>query len=160
MTIPATEAVTASGLAGFMPGSAAAATDESKEMFLQLMVAQLRYQDPMNPADSSEFLSQNAQFTALEKMQDVADQTAMVLGATMAFGASSLVGRDVAYTLDDGTQGTGAVQGVTFGATGPVLDVDGVDVPLASVLSVTGSGASAGPSSATPSTGSTSSTDS
>lgn len=160
MTIPATEAVTASGMAGFMPGSAAAATDESKEMFLQLMVAQLRYQDPMNPADSSEFLSQNAQFTALEKMQDVADQTAMVLGATMAFGASSLVGRDVAYTLDDGTQGTGAVQGVTFGATGPVLDVDGVDVPLASVLSVTGSGASAGSYSATPSTGSTSSTDS
>ena len=161
MTIPATEAVTASGLAGFMPGSAAAATDESKEMFLQLMVAQLRYQDPMNPADSSEFLSQNAQFTAPEKMQDVADQTAMVLGATMAFGASSLVGRDVAYTLDDGTQGTGAVQGVTFGATGPVLDVDGVDVPLASVLTVTGGGATAGPaSSATPSTGSTSSTDS
>ncbi len=160
MTIPATEAVTATGLAGFMPGSAAAATDESKEMFLQLMVAQLRYQDPMNPADSSEFLSQNAQFTALEKMQDVADQTAMVLGATMAFGASSLVGRDVAYTLDDGTQGTGAVQGVTFGATGPVLDVDGVDVPLASVLTVTGSGAAASDSSATPSTGSTSSTDS
>lgn len=160
MTIPATEAVTASGMAGFMPGSAAAATDESKEMFLQLMVAQLRYQDPMNPADSSEFLSQNAQFTALEKMQDVADQTAMVLGATMAFGASSLVGRDVSYTLDDGTQGTGAVQGVTFGATGPVLDVDGVDVPLASVLTVTGAGSAGADSSATPSTGSTSSTDS
>ena len=45
-------------------------------MFLNLMVAQLRYQDPMNPADSGEFLAQNAQFTALEKMQDVADQTA------------------------------------------------------------------------------------
>lgn len=164
MTIPATEAVTASGLAGFMPGSAAAAANnESKEMFLQLMVAQLRYQDPMNPADSSEFLSQNAQFTALEKMQQVADQTAMVLGATMAFGASSLVGRDVTYTLSDGTQGTGPVRGVSFGATGPVLDVAGVDVPLASVLTVTGGGASAGSDSsatASPSTGSTSSTDS
>ena len=40
------------------------------------MVAQLRYQDPLNPADSGEFLAQIAQFTALEKMQDVADQTA------------------------------------------------------------------------------------
>ncbi len=149
MTIPATEAVTGSGMAGLVPASTTAATDESKEMFLQLMVAQLRYQDPMNPADSSEFLAQNAQFTALEKMQAVADQTAMVLQATTAFGASSLVGRDVSYTLSDGTQGTGAVHGVSFGAAGPVLDVGGVDVPLASVLAVTDgsrAGQSAGPS--------------
>ncbi|WP_300458576.1 flagellar hook assembly protein FlgD [uncultured Nocardioides sp.] len=146
MTIPATEAVTGSGMAGLMPASTTAATDESKEMFLQLMVAQLRYQDPMNPADSSEFLAQNAQFTALEKMQAVADQTAMVLQATTAFGASSLVGRDVSYTLSDGTQGTGAVHGVSFGAAGPVLDVGGVDVPLASVLAVT-DGSRAGQSS-------------
>jgi flagellar basal-body rod modification protein FlgD len=133
-------------MAGLMPASTTAATDESKEMFLQLMVAQLRYQDPMNPADSSEFLAQNAQFTALEKMQEVADQTAMVLQATTAFGASSLVGRDVSYTLSDGTQGTGAVHGVSFGAAGPVLDVGGVDVPLASVLAVT-DGSRAGQSS-------------
>ena len=58
-------------------------------MFLELMVAQLRYQDPMNPQDSGEFLAQSAQFTALEKMQDVADRTAELLGAQMAFGASA-----------------------------------------------------------------------
>lgn len=159
MTIPATEAVTGSGTVGIVPTAGTTATDESKEMFLQLMVAQLRYQDPMNPADSSEFLSQNAQFTALEKMQAVADQTAMVLQATMAFGASSLVGREVSYTLADGTQGSGAVNGVSFGAAGPVLDVGGTDVPLASVLGVTGSPQTAqAPASPTPSTGSTSST--
>ena len=71
-------------------------------MFLQLLVAQLRYQDPMNPADSGEFLAQSAQFTALEKMQDVADQTGALLGAQMAFGASGLVGRHVTYTHADG----------------------------------------------------------
>lgn len=161
MSVNATEATTASGPMGMVPSGTTGATDENKEMFLQLMVAQLKYQDPMNPADSSEFLSQNAQFTALEKMQAVADQTAQVLQATIAFGASSMVGRQVAYTLADGTQGTGPVQGVTFGATGPVLDVDGVDVLLASVLTVTGSGEPAPASAtATPSTGSTSSTDS
>ena len=148
--------MTGTGTAGLVPASMTAATDESKEMFLQLMVAQLRYQDPMNPADSSEFLSQNAQFTALEKMQAVADQTAMVLQATTAFGASSLVGRDVSYTLADGTQGTGAVHGVSFGATGPVLDVGGVDVPLASVLAVTdGSRAATGSSGSSGSSGDT-----
>ena len=32
---------------------------------------------------------------------------------------------------------TGTVDGVTFGATGPVFDIDGTEVPLASILSVT-----------------------
>ena len=47
-----------------------------KDMFLQLLVAQMRYQDPTNPTDSSQFLAQSAQFTALEKMEAVANQTA------------------------------------------------------------------------------------
>ncbi len=38
-----------------------------KNMFLQLLVAQLRHQDPLNPADSLEFLTQLAQFQQLEE---------------------------------------------------------------------------------------------
>ena len=74
MSVPATEAVTSSGCYR-SPDRRRPASSSDKEMFLNLMVAQLRYQDPMNPADSGEFLAQTAQFTALEKMQDVADQT-------------------------------------------------------------------------------------
>lgn len=39
----------------------------NKETFLQLLVAQIRNQDPMNPADGVEFLTQLAQFTNLEQ---------------------------------------------------------------------------------------------
>jgi flagellar basal-body rod modification protein FlgD len=106
-------------------------------MFLKLLVAQMKYQDPMNPTDSADFLSQSAQFTALEKMQSVSDQTGMLLGAQMAFGASGLVGRTVTYTLADGTEGAGIVHGVTFGEQGPVLQVGDVDVPIANVVTVT-----------------------
>jgi VCBS repeat-containing protein len=74
----------------------------------------------------------------------------------LAVGASTT--DSFTYTLSDGTQGTGAVHGVSFGAAGPVLDVGGVDVPLASVLAVTdgsragqSSGPSEGQSSSTPS---------
>lgn len=139
MSIPAIEAPAPAGLQSLLPAGGAGATAGSadKEMFLKLLVAQLRYQDPLNPADTGEFLSQSAQFTSLEKMQDVADQTALVLGAQMAFGASSLVGRPVTYTTEDGSTGAGNVNGVSFGAAGPVLDVDGVSVPLAQVLGVT-----------------------
>ena len=41
-----------------------AKNDIDKDMFLKLMVTQLKYQDPLNPADPDEFLAQTAQFTS------------------------------------------------------------------------------------------------
>lgn len=146
MSIPATEAVTTGmfGATGTSSGTAGAAGD--KEMFLQLLVAQMRYQDPMNPTDSSQFLAQSAQFTALEKMQDVADQTAALFSAQMAFGASGLIGKQVTWVDADGVSQSGSVSGVTFGADGPVLDVGGTTLPIGSVLSVTdGTGSTTDP---------------
>ncbi len=142
MSVSAVEATPAGGLQSMVAGSATTTTSADKEMFLQLLVAQLRYQDPMNPADTGEFLSQSAQFTSLEKMQAVADQTALVLSSQVAFGASGLVGRDVSYTLADGTSGSGNVASVTFDAAGPMLDVDGVLVPIGQVHTVAAGGSS------------------
>lgn len=149
MPVDSTQAAASAGLSNLITNQSAASSSTDKDMFLQLMVAQLRYQDPMNPADSGEFLAQNAQFTALEKMQAVADQTSLVLGAQMAFGASSLVGKQVGYTDAAGKDVIGTVQGVTFDVSGPMLDVDGKQVPLVNVLSVKGGAASTTPTSAT-----------
>ena len=137
MTISANEAVT-SATTAFPTGAATtSATSEDKQMFLELMVAQLRYQDPLNPADSGEFLAQSAQFTALEKMQDVSDRVGALLGSQMAFGAGAMVGQQVSWIDTDGvTTHTGSISGVTFGAEGPVFDIDGTQVPLSQLLSV------------------------
>src|SRR3712207_3110098 len=105
-------------------------------MFMQLLVAQMRYQDPANPTDSSQFLAQSAQFTALEKMQSVADQTAQLVALQVAFGASNMVGRTVSYPAADGSITSGVVSSVRFETTGPVLQVDGEDVAVASVRSL------------------------
>jgi flagellar basal-body rod modification protein FlgD len=133
VSVSATEAVTPSGM--YQPTTPAGSSDD-KQMFLNLMVAQLRYQDPMNPADSGEFLAQNAQFTALEKMQQVADQTGALLAAQISFGASGLVGRYVTYLDEDGTSSSGLVGSVTYDANGPMLVVGGNDVTLGQVQSV------------------------
>lgn len=117
--------------------SGSSSTDQmNKDMFLKLMVTQLKNQDPMNPTDSSQFLAQTAQFTSLEKLDEVSTQTAQALTAQMAFGASTLVGRSVTYTGTDGAEATGPVDSVRFTSTGPVLGVAGAEVPLASVVKV------------------------
>ncbi|MGN6132554.1 MAG: flagellar hook capping FlgD N-terminal domain-containing protein [Nocardioidaceae bacterium] len=115
----------------------ASPTDQmGKDTFLKLMVAQLRNQDPMNPTDSTQFLAQTAQFTSLEKMQDLAAQSSQALNAQMAFGASGLVGKDVTYTAEDGTEATGTVSGVRFTASGPLLHIGDVDVAMNALVAV------------------------
>lgn len=121
---------------GVSTGTTASTTSADKDMFLQLLVAQMKYQDPSNPADSTQFLTQTAQFTALEKMEEVAKQTANLVGLQLAFGASSMVGKTVTYPNADGTTSTGVVSSVRFESTGPVLQVDGNDVAFASLTGV------------------------
>ncbi len=160
MSIPATEPLTYTGMFGTTPAASTGATTSTsksadKDMFLQLLVAQMKYQDPMNPTDSGEFLSQSAQFTALEKMQAVADQTAQLVASQMAFGASNLVGRTVSWTSEDGVAQSGSVSGVQFGTQGPMLEVGGTSITLGQVQSVTNGGAgTSGGSSTGSSTGS------
>ena len=133
MSVPAVEPVS-TGM--YQPSQATGTGGPDKEMFLQLLVAQLRYQDPSNPADTSQFMSQSAQFTALEKMQDVADQTAALLSAQVSFGASGMVGKHVTYLDGDGNSVHGDVQSVAFDANGPMLLVDGAHVSLGQIQSV------------------------
>ncbi|MDA3732591.1 flagellar hook capping protein [Niameybacter massiliensis] len=63
----------------------------NKDMFMQLLVTQLQYQDPLNPMDNQEMMAQVAQFTALEQMKNVADTVNKQL-------AHSMIGSYVQYT--------------------------------------------------------------
>lgn len=139
MSISATEPVSAGiTTAAAAPGAGTLPTDQlGKDTFLKLMVAQLRNQDPMNPTDSTAFLAQTAQFTSLEKMDELAQQSAKALSAQMAFGAGGLVGKPVTYLAEDGSEKQGSVSSVRFTSTGPLLHIGDVDVPLDNIVSVT-----------------------
>jgi flagellar basal-body rod modification protein FlgD len=66
--------------------STATKTDElGKDDFLQLLVTQLRFQDPLNPMDNTQFISQLAQFRALEANSNV---EAAVKGLDKSFQSS------------------------------------------------------------------------
>jgi flagellar basal-body rod modification protein FlgD len=139
--------VTVSSTEGISPawiGANATGATGSKDhdMFLQLLVAQLKYQDPMNPTDSSQFMSQNAQFTSLEKMQNVADSMTQLLNAQMTFGAAGMIGKQVTYADVSGGTHTGTATGANFSASGPSLTIDGATVPVSMIVSVNAADAS------------------
>lgn len=53
---------------GSSSSTALGSSPPSEEMFLHLLVAQLQNQDPLNPTDSTQFVSQLAQFSELEQV--------------------------------------------------------------------------------------------
>lgn len=84
-----------SGLTGSTdPTSAAAAglggSAPSESMFLQLLVSQLKNQDPLNPTDSTQFVTQLAQFSELEQViairGDIEKASTTQTAATQATG--------------------------------------------------------------------------
>jgi len=60
--------VASSAAAAAASSAAASSQVPSEEMFLQLLVEQIKNQDPLNPTDSVQFVSQLAQFSELEQV--------------------------------------------------------------------------------------------
>ncbi|MDX1597324.1 flagellar hook assembly protein FlgD [uncultured Marinobacter sp.] len=89
-----------------------------KNEFMELMIAQLKNQNPLEPQDNGEFISQLAQFSSLEEMQGVArsvDDLGSQFRSTQALQASAMVGRTVLAPSQIGILGnegeiTGTIQ--------------------------------------------------
>ncbi len=127
---------TTSATAGSSTASAMNRLGADPDMFLKLLVAQLKYQDPSSPTDPSQFLSQTAQFTTVEKLNQLADLDQKVFDSSRQQVASSMIGRTVSFKDASGTARTGLVTGVSIGSSTPNLTVNGVTVSLDAVTSV------------------------
>jgi flagellar basal-body rod modification protein FlgD len=89
-----------------------------KDSFLQLLVTQMKNQNPLDPQDNTQFVSQLAQFSSLESMQNLSstvDTIASTYQSSQALQASSLVGRSVIVSSGS------AVVDTTKGLTGSVV---------------------------------------
>ncbi|MCD5996868.1 flagellar hook assembly protein FlgD [Pseudomonas sp. CDFA 602] len=88
-----------------------------KDSFLQLLVTQMKNQNPLDPQDNTQFVAQLAQFSSLESMQNLTstvDSIATSYKSSQALQASSLVGRSViidasSTTVDTAKGMTGSI---------------------------------------------------
>jgi flagellar basal-body rod modification protein FlgD len=110
-----------------------------KDVFLKLLVAQMKYQDPANPASSSEFMAQTATFSQVEKLEEIAAQNAAMLVLQEASTAGSMVGRTVTWTDSDGSSKSGTVSSVRLAQADQeaVALVGGVEVPVGRITEIT-----------------------
>ena len=99
------------------PGS-----EMDKDSFLQLLVAQMKYQDPMEPTSNTEYISQYAQFSELEAMNNLSSNMDLQR-------ATSLVGKEVVVKSTGASGETVYTQGkvdyVSSEGTKAYLTVDG-----------------------------------
>ena len=95
-----------------------------KDAFLNLLVTQFRNLNPLDPMDDKEFISQMAQFSSLEQMQNI--NASMV--ATQAAG---MIGYTVDWKTDQGEALQGVVEGVinSDGKSQLIVNVDAVQFP-------------------------------
>ena len=120
------------------PATAAPAGDTlGKDAFLKLLVAQLKYQNPMSPSDPNQFMAQTAQFTMVEKLEQLAQEATRQRAVTESGTATALLGRTVVWTGAGGVERSGVVSGTSFGTDGATLHVGSDRIPLEAIRSVT-----------------------
>jgi flagellar basal-body rod modification protein FlgD len=107
-----------------------------QDAFLKLLVAQMQNQDPTQPQDSGQMMSQLASFSQVSQLQQLtASQQALTLGQDFS-SAVSLIGKNVTYTNAKGDQTTGAVTAVKTDTTGALLQIGTDSVHTGAIVSV------------------------
>lgn len=118
------------------------------DAFLKLLVAQMRFQNPLAPTDTSTMMQQTASFAQVESLQQIASAQQQMLSSNLAGLASDLVGRHVTAERDDGTTLEGMVDSVRYTAGGPVLSVGDDEIGLAAITRVSAAAPQQPPASA------------
>jgi flagellar basal-body rod modification protein FlgD len=108
------------------------------DMFLKLLVAEMKYQDPSSPMSTSDMMAQTATLTQTQSLQQIAQQNTQLVSLQRSLAAVGLVGHTVSYTGTDGTTKTGAVSSVALDSTTDTTTavVDGTPVDVGRITQV------------------------
>jgi len=108
-----------------------------KDMFMKLLVTQLKYQDPTRPMEDREFVAQMAQFSALEQMNNLNKEMLNLLKSSRSSEAFSLLGKEIdALNPDTNRRVSGVVTSVRYEGDEQVLMVGGEQVRMSEVSAV------------------------
>ena len=107
-----------------------------KDDFLKLMVAQLKYQNPMEPSKDLDFIAQTAQFSSLEQMTNLNTKVIELISSNKQLYANTMIGRQITWTDEDDSIKSGIVSKVELNDGEPVLIANNEKVSLDWIINV------------------------
>lgn len=107
-----------------------------RDAFLKLLVAQLKFQDPTKPADTSQMLAQSAQLTMVDRLNEIASQMTSSVTSQQLSLATSMVGKQVTFLDAEGLTRTAVVSTARIDGTDIVLTAGEYTVPLGAVNAI------------------------
>jgi flagellar basal-body rod modification protein FlgD len=132
-----TDAVSAAGTALYA-GTVARTPKQTMdgEMFLSLLVTQLRNQDPSSPLDTNGMIQQTASLASMEQLTQLSTLTKDGYDLQQRIAAASIIGTQVSYTGADGTTVSGVASSVSFAGTTPTVTVGDATVELSKLTAI------------------------
>lgn len=133
---------TSSSAAAASAAAASSSTDTSNGLgpnaFLQLLVAQMKYQDPSSPTDPTAFMTQLAQFTEVQNLQTISTTMNSALSWQQTVAGEGMLGKTITGSDASGNAATGVVSAVSPTSTGALLTLaSGTQVDVSDVTKVT-----------------------
>ncbi|MDA9433052.1 flagellar hook assembly protein FlgD [Bradyrhizobium sp. CCBAU 51627] len=107
--------------------------------FLQLLIAEMKNQDPTNPTDTSQYMSQFAQLSTVEQAMQTNTKLDSLLSSQSLSQADGLIGKTVSFTDSTGAAFTGKVASISINSNGSVATLqDGTKVAVGPGLTISG----------------------
>jgi flagellar basal-body rod modification protein FlgD len=138
----ASQPVTAAGEATRASAVRTPSQTMDANVFMSLLVTQLKNQNPSAPMDTNQMMSQTLQLSMMEKMTELTTSSKEGFSLQMRTAAAQLIGHSVGYTLADGTTGTGVASSVSYAGSVPSVTIGDLSVPLDSITGLTAPAAS------------------
>jgi flagellar basal-body rod modification protein FlgD len=116
--------------------SSTGTTNVSTNDFLQLLVAQMKSQDPLQPMDNTQFVTQLAQFSTLQTLQQIQSSLDSSMGAQLLGQAINLIGKSVTAQPSGAAAVSGTVQGVQLSGSDVILNLGSTTVHLSDIQQI------------------------
>jgi flagellar basal-body rod modification protein FlgD len=95
----------------------------SQDDFIKLFLAQLSFQDPLEPVNNEQFLAQMAQFANLEQTRQIAETLQQQTFMQSSDQALTMLGKTVEVSTESGGNVLGTVSAISFSQAGPSITV-------------------------------------
>jgi flagellar basal-body rod modification protein FlgD len=105
--------------------------------FLQLLIAEMKNQDPTNPTDTSQYMSQFAQLSSVEQAMQTNTKLDALLSSSALSQADGLIGRTANFTDSSGKTISGKIASVSINSDGSIATLeDGTKIPVGAGLTL------------------------